>query len=233
MRLMAWVLSMGCAVPAVLFAIYYLHVLPEKEWFYTLRSWPGSETLAFFAGAAGGAFATLVPRWLLAVPLFCATVVAAVPYLKMMMSPLDTRELKEHWENGACLQSTPSTCGPSSVASILKFHGEEATERDLARTAHTTARGTEAWYLAREMRSRGYTPRFDFRNGFSPEAGLPAMVGVRIGGYGHFIAVLEMKRGQVTVVDPLSGKQEIGLEDFKKTHIFTGFHMVIPRKTAG
>ncbi|GAA5127467.1 hypothetical protein GCM10023212_32390 [Luteolibacter yonseiensis] len=35
------------SIPALLFAAYYLHILPEKAWFYTLRSWKGSELLAF------------------------------------------------------------------------------------------------------------------------------------------------------------------------------------------
>jgi hypothetical protein len=38
------------AVPSILFAVYYLHILPEFEWFYALRSWPGSEFLVVFIG---------------------------------------------------------------------------------------------------------------------------------------------------------------------------------------
>jgi hypothetical protein len=49
------------AVPSILFAAYYLHVLPEWEWFYALRSWPGSEFLVVFLGCAGGAAAALIP----------------------------------------------------------------------------------------------------------------------------------------------------------------------------
>ncbi len=230
-RILAVIFSDLCAIPAALFALYYLRILPEEAWFYTLRSYPGSELLAFFLGTAGGTFAALLPRSFLVICVPGPFLVALVPYLKMMISPLDTTKLKERWENGACLQSTPSTCGPSSVASILKIHGEDATERQLAGASHTTASGTEAWYLARELRARGYSPRFDFRDGFSPEAGLPAMVGVRIGGYGHFIAVLEMKGENVTVVDPLNGKRAIPLEEFRKTYVFTGFHMIVPQKT--
>src|SRR4051794_17675259 len=29
------------AIPSVLFAVFYLHVLPERAWFYTLRTWSG------------------------------------------------------------------------------------------------------------------------------------------------------------------------------------------------
>src|ERR1700683_4449502 len=58
------------ATPSVLFAIYYLHVLPERAWFYTLRSWSGTEFLVVFLGCASAAAASLLPRLLLVVPLF-------------------------------------------------------------------------------------------------------------------------------------------------------------------
>ncbi len=58
------------AAPSVLFALYYLHVLPERAWFYTMRSWPGTEFLVVFLGCAGGAFASILPRSSLVVPLF-------------------------------------------------------------------------------------------------------------------------------------------------------------------
>jgi len=64
---------------------------------------------------------------------------------------------------------------------------------------------------------------------FSPEAGQPALVGVRIGNDGHFIAVLEIHDDQVTFADPLSGKIQMSLAKFKQLYEFTGFHMVIHR----
>lgn len=142
-------------IPAILFASYYLHILPERAWFYTLRSWAGSELLAIFLGAAGGAFATLPPRFLLIIPLVLTIVTITVPYLKMVMSPLNATELRERWEGNACLQSTESTCGPASAASILRFLGEDASEREIAKAAFSTSRGTEAWYMARYFRVRG------------------------------------------------------------------------------
>jgi predicted double-glycine peptidase len=218
------------SIPALLFAAYYLHILPEKAWFYTLRSWPGSEMLAIFAGAAAGSFATFLPRFLLIVPLGLSMVVVAVPYLKMVMSPLDRTQQAERWKGNACMQSTPSTCGPASAASILRFMGHTASEGEIANAAHTTSRGTEAWYLARYFRARGLSPRFDFRETFSPSVTLPAIVGVRMSGFGHFIAVLKVEEGMVTLVDPLSGQQELKVKEFMKTHSFTGFHLSVAER---
>jgi predicted double-glycine peptidase len=228
-RLIAFLLLGILAIPAILFAGYYLHVLPENAWFYELRSWPGSELLAIFLGVAAGAFATLLPRFLLVVPLCLTIVTVSVPYLKMLMSPLKTTELRERWEGDACLQSTESTCGPASAASILRFLNHDASEREIAEAAFSTSRGTEAWYLARYFRTRGLSTRFDFRGTFTPSVALPAIVGVRVANFGHFIAVLKIEDGMVTFVDPLSGQRKVTQAEFMKHHFFTGFHLSVAK----
>jgi hypothetical protein len=217
------------AVPSILFAVYYLHVLPEYEWFYTLRSWPGSEFLVVFLGCAGGAAASLIPRVLLSLPLFAVLSMAVAPHLKPLLVPLSDDEFKDKWQGNACLQSTASTCGPASVATILRHFGINTTEQVTARAAFSYEGGTEAWYLARYVRSCGLSPHFVFRSTFSPEVGQPALVGVRWGRAGHFIAVLEIHDGQVIVADPLSGETRLTLTEFKRLYDFTGFHMVVQR----
>lgn len=228
-RILAGLIFGILAVPSILFAIYYLHILPERAWFYTLRSWFGSELLTVFLGAAGGALATLLPRFLLIIPLGLTVTTSLVPYLKMVMNPLKEADLKELWEGDACLQSTESTCGPASSASILRFLGEDASEHEAAISAHSTASGTEAWYLARYFRSRGLTSKFDFHSTFSPSVPLPAVVGVRLGSSGHFIAVLKISDGLVTFIDPLSGKRELAVKEFIKIYTFTGFHLSVAK----
>jgi predicted double-glycine peptidase len=217
------------AVPSLWFAVYYLHVLPEQEWLYTVRSWPGSELLVVFLGCAGGAAAALLPRLLLGVPLFAALAPAALPYLKPLLAPLPDDAFQGQSQAAVCLQSTPSTCGPASVTTILRRLGVSATERGIARAAFSYRGGTEAWYLARYVRSRGLSAHFDFRPTFSPAAGLPALVGVRIGGAGHFIAVLDLRDDQVTFADPMIGEEHLSLAGFQRHYDFTGFHMVIHR----
>jgi hypothetical protein len=217
------------SIPALLSTFYYFHILPEMAWFYTLRSRTGSEFLVIFLGAAGGAAAALIPRWLMLLPLLGSLGLAIVPYLKPVMNPLDQGSFEEKWEGDACLQSTASTCGPASTASILKSLGFDASEREIARAAFTSGSGTEAWYLARYVRSRGLVARFEFEPTFSIPVGFPAMVGVRIGGYGHFIAVLDVSGNEVTYVDPLSGKTRLPVSEFLRRYEFTGFHMVVSK----
>ncbi|MCB1089863.1 MAG: hypothetical protein KDM63_22680, partial [Verrucomicrobiae bacterium] len=65
------------AIPGVTFTTYYLHWLPEPEWYFEFRSWPGSEWWIIPVGLAGGGIAALLPRWLRVLPL-TATVVFAI-----------------------------------------------------------------------------------------------------------------------------------------------------------
>jgi predicted double-glycine peptidase len=228
----ACILSGTFALPSLFFAIYYLHVFPERAWFYELRSWPGSELLTVFLGALGGVIATLLPRFLLVIPMAFTVLITFVPYLKMILYPFKVDYLKERWESDACLQSTESTCGPASAASILRFLGENASEGEIARSTFSTASGTEAWYLARYFRARNLTTKFEFHSTFSTNISLPAIIGLRVGGFGHFVAVLKICDGLVTFVDPLCGKQELKIKEFQKTHIFTGFHLSVIKKNS-
>lgn len=231
LRLMACAVFGALAIPSILFAVYYLHLLPERAWFYEFRSWQGSELLAVFLGSAGGVLAALLPRFILVIPLGLTIITAAVPYLKMTLSPLDTAKMKDQWKGDACLQSTSSTCGPASVASILRFLGHPASEPQIAKAAHSSATGTEAWYLARYLRSNGFAAAFDFRGTFAPSIPLPALVGVRFGSSGHFIAVLQNVDGQITIVDPLYGQRTMTLAEFTKFYTFTGFHMCVKKSS--
>lgn len=217
------------SIPSLLVAAYYLKVLPERAWFYTLRASAGSELLIVFAGCAAGAAATFLPRLLMALPLSGLIAVGAIPYLKPLIMPLADSDFQETWKDGACLQSTSSTCGPASVSTILRRLGGDASEKEAARAAHTYQNGTEAWYLARYVRSKGFKAEFVFKEGFSPEVGLPAVIGVKLGDIGHFIPVLAANGKEVVIADPLQGEERIPMDEFLRRYGFTGFHMVISR----
>lgn len=219
------------SLPAVSFAVYYSHKLPEWQWFYTLRSYPGTELLAVFLGGAAGVVATLVGRRLRDLLLPMLLIATGLPYIKPLIGPIPEAMFQERSLKGAALQSTPSTCGPTSVVNILNRLDMAASEHDIARAAFSYMGGTEAWYLARYVRQRGLTPRFVFEPTFTLEAGLPAMVGVRFpGGAGHFIAVLDLENDHITYVDPLNGEARLPLEEFLRSYEFTGFHMVVRRE---
>jgi hypothetical protein len=144
------------AMPAIVYAFYYSKLLGEPVWLYCVRTVPGSEFLASLAWfSAGWAQVRAVPhlqlsadgkRFLMPVMLGFTLV---LPYLKPLLRPLSAASWREHWKGEACLQSTFSTCGPASAATIVRRLGGRLLERDLAKEAFTCKSGTENWYLAR------------------------------------------------------------------------------------
>jgi hypothetical protein len=232
MRAGFFLLSLLAAIPGVSFSVHYAHVFPEPSWYYQFRSVAGTELLVVFLGVAGGFAATLLPRVLLILPLLGAAAFSIVPFIKPFIGPIPDGELKDQWDGAICLQSTASTCGAASTATILRFLGGEASESELAAEAHSYNGGTEAWYLARASRSRGYDVHFDFTPAFSPDGSFPALVGVRLGSTGHFIAILDQQGDKFLVGDPLFGRELLSREDLQKRYAFTGFRMRIKTKGA-
>ena len=217
------------AIPGASFAIHYAHIFPESGWYYQFRSLPGTEFLIVFLGVAGGLLAAMLPRVILILPLLGVAAFSIAPIVKPFIGPIASETFMEDWDGEVCLQSTPSTCGAASTATILKFLGGAATESELAAEAHSYIGGTEAWYLARAVKSRGFDVTFDLESSFSPEGGLPAVVGVRLGTIGHFIAVLEEEGGKWIIGDPLKGREIFSREELLRRYEFTGFHMRISK----
>jgi hypothetical protein len=231
-RILFSILALIAASPAVSFATYYAHVLPEPSWYFQFRSIVGTELLIVLLGVAGGMVATLLPRILLVLPLLGVAAFSIVPFIKPFIGPIQSGMLRDNWDGEVCLQSTPSTCGAASTASILKQFGEDVTEAELAAEAHSYAGGTEAWYLARAARSRGFVVDFNFTEGFAPGEGLPAVVGVRLGSIGHFISILGQEDDKFIVGDPLRGRELLSREELLQRYDFTGFHMRIKNQSA-
>jgi len=221
------------AVPGISFTTYYAHILPEPAWYYQFRSLPGMELLVIPIGIAGGLVASILPRGILFIPLLGVAFFSFVPIAKPLIGPFQDGVFSHQWDGDICLQSAASTCGAATTATILKRFGKDASEKEIAREAHSYRGGTEAWYLARCVRSRGLRANFDFASGFNPEASLPAMVGVRFGSIGHFIPILERQGDQFVIGDPLRGPELLSEEKLLKRYEFTGFHMTVPEDGGG
>ena len=114
---------------------------------------------SFFAiplGASAGCLAAMLPRRVVPVILLLSIACSGGSICQTACwFPCPAAAIHDQWDGGACLQSTPSTCGPASIATILRSLGFPASEREVARNAFTYAGGTEAWYLARYVRSQG------------------------------------------------------------------------------
>lgn len=226
-------LSLACllALPGASFSIYYAHLFPDSPGYFQFRSITGTEFLLVFIGIAGGLAATFLRRPLLLLPFLGVTAFSITPFIKPFIGPLTADDFQDSWSNDVCLQSTPSTCGAASTATILTALGQETREREIAEEAYSYSGGTEAWYLARAIRRRGFEAQFDFHPTFSPQNGLPTIIGVKFGAIGHFVPILGKQGDQFIVGDPLSGRELLTLEQMKKRYQFTGFHLRISRKT--
>ena len=235
LRILALVIATLAALPGLSFSFYYTHLLQETEWYYQFRSLRFSELCIIPIGIAGGIFASLIPRILLIAPLLAVALAAFVPFAKPILRPLKIDSKQERWIDDLCLQSTQSTCGPASLATILKSLGidEGISESKLARQAHTYAGGTEAWYLARIARNRGADAKFRFQDkGLSTSPNWPAIIGVKVGHIGHFITILDYDsaRNLFLVGDPFRTKKWLSPQQLESIYSeFTGFYLEISK----
>lgn len=225
--------AVACAVPGVLFATYYLHLFDDAVWFYELRSWPLTELTASGAGLLAGLLqASIARKGLRLRPLMPSLLAAGlfIPYMKPLVAPLDLDGLAGECRDGVCLQSTASTCGPASVASILRTFNVQETEKTLAREVLTSSGGTENWYLARALRRRGFHVGYLVVDRPVIKLPYPAVAGVLLpGGGGHFISVLAETGTTYVLGDPMHGRVNVAKSRLAESYHFTGFFMVVGR----
>lgn len=219
-------------LPGLFYAIYYLHIFPEMKWYYELRALPYTELLAGGVGLFVGALAqALKAKKLLSRSFLFGLLVigVATPHLKPIIAPLDETLLHERWDGDVCLQSTNSSCGATSAATVFKALGEDLSEKTLVEECYTYRFGTENWYLARAFRKRGFQVNYRVEDGFVKDLKFPVTAGVRIKGFGHFIAILGIEDGKLITADPLVGRKAIDLSLIKSEYDFTGFFIEVSR----
>jgi len=227
------------AIPAVAFATYYTKLFGEAGWFYWFRSLPFSELTAAGLGLFTG--------WLevkreqnprlknlssgFFIPFLMVLCVSA-PYLKQILLRPDWNKFENRWSENVCLQSSESSCGPASAATLLRYFGKEATELEIAREAFTTRRGTENWYLLRAIRRHGLAVNYAVVEPGADHVRFPAIAGVKLNhadGAGHFIAVLGKAGENLIVGDPLTGREELTRKELDDRYAFTGFYLTCNR----
>ena len=221
------------AVPGFLLVAYYAHLFDSAGWFYSFRTLRYSEISVSGLGWIVGFSYSSLDAETLGGKLFLPAALLAfvsVPFIKPVLDPIDLGSLQDHCPTAVCLQTTYSTCGPASSASLLQAFGQGGSERQLARECFTSKGGTEIWYLARAFRRRGFTTSFVVQSPDHISPPGPSIAGVVLpGGQGHFIALLHENNGQITVVDPLKGKFVVTSEQLKARYHFAGLFLVIAR----
>lgn len=225
-------LSILSALPACAYVAYYSHFFDNIAWFYSLRAIRYTELLGAGAGLLAGYFAgwlELDSRRKVLLLLAGMELFVFIPFIKPILVPLDTSKLHDRCEAGVCLQSTPSTCGPASAATLLLHYRVEASERELATECFTYRVGTENWYLMRALRRRGLKARAVVVDPSRSPMPSPSIAGVVLpGGAGHFVAVLECTSDECTVVDPIIGELHHRNTELRTRYRLTGFFLQVP-----
>lgn len=234
-RILLWLGAIVISAPGIVFVVYYTKVLGEPLWLYRLRAFPGSELIAagvgILAGLAEASRATSprMQKWTsrFGIPVLLVLTIS-LPHLKPILRPLRLPENEEAWDDGVCRQSTPSTCGPASAATLARLAKVDIKERTLARECFTSAGGTENWYLARAMRKRGLRVQFFDALPVPDQFPFPAIAGVKLeNGAGHFIPILGRSGTNYVVGDPMVGREQKSFADLRKDYVFTGFFLII------
>jgi len=229
------VVGIVAAIPAVTFAAFYAKIFGEAWWLYWFRSLPGTELtaagLGLFAGwlevqrAQNPRLKNISSGFF--IPFLMALCVAA-PYLKQILLRPDWNKFSNRWSEDICLQSSESSCGPASAATLLRHFGKEATEVEIAREAFTTRRGTENWYLLRTIRRHGLAADYAIVAPGVDHVLFPAIAGVKLklaDNSGHFIVVLGKVGEKFILGDPLSGREELSGKELEDRYTFTGFYL--------
>jgi hypothetical protein len=233
LRSLFLVIGIVIAAPGFLLVTYYTHLFDNAGWFYTFRTLRFSEiSLCGLGWIAGFLYSWLDPETMGGKVLGPAALLAlvSVPFIKPVLDPIDLDRLQDRCPGGVCLQTTYSTCGPASSASLLEAFGQDASEQQLARESFTSKGGTEIWYLARAFQRRGFRADFVVQSPDHVSPPNPSIAGVVLrGGQGHFIALVSENAGQITFVDPLKGKFVVTPDELRARYHFSGLFLVARR----
>ena len=108
-------------------------------------------------------------------------------------------------------QTAPNTCGPAALLSICEFYGIKTTEQEIATLAGNPT-GTSLHGLAQVADSLGVKAT-------GMELSLEELKGAKtpliahLNG-GHFVVVVSVHKGQLTVIDPAKGVKSVAAVDF-------------------
>jgi predicted double-glycine peptidase len=231
-----WLL--GClffllCLPGLSFILYYAHIFGEPLWYIQFRSLDYIEVLSAMWGLFFGFVFNGKPtnkylrlQW----PVF-SLILIFIPFAKSYLMPpvLTGSAMKDEWNDGICIQTTGSTCGPAAMATILTYSGIPTKERDVASGSYTSAGSTEIWYIIRYARHHGMQARLMVDKDLA-NIPAPAILGTVSGKFGHFITLLEKSDGGFIIGDSMYGRKEFSQNEFKKRYGFNGFAVSFTKK---
>ncbi len=224
------------SLPGFAIPIYYTHLLPDWPWYLEWRSWPYIEIAVALVGLPLGYYARAqtAGKWRIApsLVLLVTLLLVFLPFSKSLLRPV--RVANTSWVNHPELvwrQTTGSTCGPASLATIYRHFGVDRTEAQIAHAAFTSKSGTELWYLMRDARRHGLLV-YAIEADSIRDVGMPSIIGVKLGRFGHFVTLLDSDGRQSVIGDPLEGQLTLTPAEFTARYPFTGTALIFARNPA-
>ena len=125
--------------------------------------------------------------------------------------------------DGVCMQSTDYTCGPAAAVTALAQLGVDASEGQIAIDARSAPQmGTPDDMLAAAVEKRygNRGIRCEYRHFDSVEQLKPVCPTIAVVKFAfltdHYVTVLDVNDGTITVADPLEGRRTLTHADFKR-----------------
>lgn len=209
---------------------YVIGTIGENPTYAEFRAYPYTELLVVLFAPCAGVINGLITNKkanpvLTSLCLMVMVLYVSSPFIKPLIRPLQ-KNLQNKWQDNVAIQSTGSTCGPSSLATILNYYGKQDTEANIAQHAYTSSSSTENWYLARYAHSQGFDYQF-LTVAKLDQVPTPSIIGVRLGYIGYFIVLLGTKNGLYEIADSLSGRAFLTERQFNQKYRYTGFALHI------
>jgi len=132
----------------------------------------------FYGGVSG------IPRWRRLV--LSPIVLALAGYTAVLPLVRTTPRCLDQWSGDVCLQTSSVTCTPSAAATLLRYHGIDVTEAQMARLCLTGPDGTSMLGLYRGLRIKADAAGRHVRAGVGDidelrdPRNLPAIIDVRL-----------------------------------------------------
>jgi hypothetical protein len=233
-RWMLGVVFFLLCLPALSFVLFYSHIFGEPLWYLQFRSIDFIEVLSAMWGLFFGFVLANKPeknvinyRWRIVCFLLIFT-----PFAKSYLLPPEIIRgpMTDNWENGVCLQTTPTTCGPAALATIFKSYDINITESEIAHGSYSMLTGTEIWYMIRFARHHGMQVSINYEPAIN-QVVAPAILGtVSVKKAGHFITLLRREGEKFIIGDPMIGRRELTEIEFNKAYGFNGFAVSFTRQ---
>lgn len=138
-------------------------------------------------------------------------------YIYPIIYPVETNFL-DRWKDGVCLQSSPESCGPASVATMLRYYNIIKTEEEISPGVYLSKMGTDLWHLARYFRKYGLKVEIFPVSDKPEDIPVPCLAMVfqeNSQGFNHCIVIFNKTRTTYTIGDP-----QYGLFTWPKSRVF-------------